>query len=555
MNLGIDLGSTYTILSTYRKDHGKLEAIEADSSNNVSIPSVVSLKKNGKISYGSFAKDQTGKKNTRTFKAFKMLLMENDNDFIKERGYDDKCSPEWVLKEFLSSVVEKAQSTDNNRGKKSVVESLVIGAPNVWFHRFDTFGGRAVIKDICTSIEKVNEVRIVSEPVLASAYFAYNYQKKSGEPFEGSILIVDYGGGTLDLSLTKVEKGQNQAMEIKMLEFNGAGENIDHNIGNAGIVFHESLMEHILRKNCPDKADDIIGTEEFFSAVNKLEKIMLLQDVNDFIEETFEQIKTDYPDELEEEVLDYSVECDGDDYEITCADLLEVYNEKIRDTFEEKMDEMIQWALKDDVNVMQRSGSGFRIALVGGFGNFYLVRKQMRDKFDFSSQDEREKDIIETAADRERAISYGAALVASGTVGICNTAPYSIGIRSKLDGKDSIDYMVRYKDEIEIDRIYYIDKVFCLTQDTIDDDFVIESNNKPIFISLKEEYQERIAREFSTVDDDELKTFMIGVSFNNSDFMTLHIKKYLFFEQKMSDEEITIELGELYDAFEERKEE
>ena len=63
MNLGIDLGSTYTILSTFRKDHERLEALEADTKSNVSIPSVISLNKKGIIGYGSFAKGQTGEKN------------------------------------------------------------------------------------------------------------------------------------------------------------------------------------------------------------------------------------------------------------------------------------------------------------------------------------------------------------------------------------------------------------------------------------------------------------------------------------------------------------
>ena len=554
MNLGIDLGSTYTILSTYRADHGKLEALEADTKSNVSIPSVISRNKKGIVGYGSFAKGQTGKRNIQTYKAFKMLLMESDKELVRERGYDEQHSPKWALSEFMNRIISKAQLSDNSSGTKSKIENLVVGAPNVWFHKFNTLGGRAVLKDICTGIEGVEDVRIVSEPVLASAYFAYNYQKVQKEPFNGTILIIDYGGGTLDLSLTKIDKGRDKSMEIKMLAFNGAGENTDHCIGNAGIVYHESLMEHILRKNNPEEADNIINTEEFFAAVNRLEEIMLMPDVNEFIQDTFDEIGTDYPEELEEEVIAYPVECDGEDYDITCRDLLDVYNDKIRNIFEEKMDEMIRMAKEEGIDPFHAFGNKFRIALVGGFGNFYLVRNQMREKFRFSSQDDREKDIIETAADRERAISYGAALVASGNIGICNTAPYTVGIRSVLNGKAAIDYMVRYKDEIELDRVYYINKIFCLTEDTLDDDFVIESNNKPILIALKDKYQKKLADEFSATDNGGLKTFKIGISFNNSEFMTLHIKPFLFMEQKMSDREITIELGELYDAFEEKKE-
>ena len=554
MNLGIDLGSTYTILSTYREDHGMLEPLEADTKNNVSIPSVISVNKKGIINYGSYAKGQTGKRNIQTYKAFKMLLMEADKELVKERGYDEKHSPKWALTEFLDCIISNAQLSDNSSGTKSKIEHLVVGAPNIWFHKFDTLGGRAVLKDICTGIEGVEDVRIVSEPVLASAYFAYNYQKVRKEPFNGNILIVDYGGGTLDLSLTKIDKSRDKSMEIKMLAFNGAGENTDHCIGNAGIVYHESLMEHILRKNNPEAADRLLGTEEFFAAVNKLEEVMLMPQTNKDIQRIFDMVGTDFPQELEEEVLREIVECDGEEYEITCKDLLDVYNDKIRNVFEEKMDEMIRMAKEEGIDPFHAFGNKFRIALVGGFGNFYLVRNQMRKKFRFSSQDDREKDIIEKEADRERAISYGAALISSGIIGICNTAPYTVGIRSVRDGKYEIDYMVRYKDEIEIDKIYWIEKLFGLEGDSLQDDFVIESNNKPILIALKDKYQKKLADEFRVNENGGMKAFTIGISFNNSEFMTLHIKPFLFLEQRKSDREITIELGELYDAFEEKKE-
>ena len=109
MNLGIDFGSTYTILSTYREDQQKLEAVEADKGkNNVNVPSIVSLRKDN-IRYGTSAKKLTGKKNVRTFKAFKMLLMEKNQAFVKARHYDETYTPQWAAKTFLGEVIAEAQ--------------------------------------------------------------------------------------------------------------------------------------------------------------------------------------------------------------------------------------------------------------------------------------------------------------------------------------------------------------------------------------------------------------------------------------------------------------
>ena len=225
MNLGIDFGSTYTTVSRYRTDHEVLEAY--DTGDGVAIPSVVAVNSNNnKTSTGFVAKARTGKKGFRSFKAFKMLMMEPDKSLVEYRQYDDAFTPKWAAETFLNEVVFEAEKTFG----ENTVEQLVVGAPDVWFHNFETLSGRAMVRDICSSIDTVQNVKIVSEPVLASAYFAYNFQKATGQPFDGAILIIDYGGGTLDLSLTEIRKGRNSAYEIKMLESNGAGENTDKHI-------------------------------------------------------------------------------------------------------------------------------------------------------------------------------------------------------------------------------------------------------------------------------------------------------------------------------------
>ena len=74
VNLGIDFGSTYTLVSHYRADRNTPEAISID---NISpyIPSVVSYnKRKNEYKYGKAAKNLTGNKNVIIYKAFKMLL-------------------------------------------------------------------------------------------------------------------------------------------------------------------------------------------------------------------------------------------------------------------------------------------------------------------------------------------------------------------------------------------------------------------------------------------------------------------------------------------------
>ena len=58
----------------------------------------------------------------------------------------------------------------------------------------------------------VKHVQVVTEPEAASAYFAYHYEKETGKPFNGSLLLIDYGGGTLDITLTRIASDGNISM-------------------------------------------------------------------------------------------------------------------------------------------------------------------------------------------------------------------------------------------------------------------------------------------------------------------------------------------------------
>ena len=116
------------------------------------------------------------------------------------------------------------------------VDNLVICAPEVWTTqsavRRGQLDGRTILRDICSRIPGVDRdrIRIVSEPAAASAYFAYQYRRAVGSNFNGCLLIVDYGGGTLDLTLTEVHP-QDASVEIKVLFRTGAGEKVPRRPG------------------------------------------------------------------------------------------------------------------------------------------------------------------------------------------------------------------------------------------------------------------------------------------------------------------------------------
>lgn len=243
MNLGVDLGSTYSSFSTYDIVNKNVELCKPVMSEPEAIPSIACLNDDGKMLTGYTARKyiQLDDPSARTFSAFKMLLTESNEKLLQERGFGTDYTPSAVAETFLRDQVNKILSSHADPG----VDNLVICAPEVWTTqsavRRGQLDGRTILRDICSRIPGVDRDRIciVSEPAAASAYFAYQYRRAVGSNFNGCLLIVDYGGGTLDLTLTEVHP-QDASVEIKVLFRTGAGENVQGRTGNAGIAY----MEH-----------------------------------------------------------------------------------------------------------------------------------------------------------------------------------------------------------------------------------------------------------------------------------------------------------------------
>ena len=551
LNCGIDFGSTYTTVSVYREDTQLLEAVQLNQDSPY-IPSVAAF--NGKkLEFGRTAKIHTGKKGVEIFKAFKMLLTETDPEVLKARGFTEEYTPALIAREFLTDLIHKVLA----RYGEEMVDQLVIGAPEIWFEEVKTIAGRSILRDLCKEIPEVKEVQVVSEPAAASAFFAYNYQRNTGTAFEGNILLIDYGGGTLDISLTQVsaekEKDGQQYMEIKVLESNGAGENVDRRIGKAGIVYMETVMEEAIRRaGLLEEKEEIRLDSKFFQAVNTLEDE--LQNRTDEINEMFQDCGIDDLEELDEEFTE--VPFRGEDVVVTYALLVEVYDKVIRKVFAAKLNEMIDFMKSHKIDYMDHEQDHFKIALVGGFGNFYLVNKQVMDTFKFISRDRRQQDIIKNKADCEKSISLGTALLASRVVGIRQTAPYSIGIFMRdQEGKPCHNYAFRYKMDIDYNEAYFPvgakdgKPVVTFIANNAISQFVINmghDDRTALVVPLKDEFREKL----EGVVKNPYHTAVVGFSLDSSEVLSIHIREYDLFNSQVSKEDHEIELNKFGELFE-----
>ena len=556
--VGVDFGSTYTTVSVYDVETGKLEAQTLSEGGTPFIPSVMTVSK-GQVSVGREAKKMSmmgHKKGMQSFRAFKMMLAEDNQEVLMDRGFTAEYTPEHVTAEFLENVLK--QVIDNIGEKK--IDHLVLGVPEIWNSTLTTIDGRSRLRDICRSFPFVERdgVQVVSEPAAASAFFAYNFRQMVDKNFNGKILLVDYGGGTLDITLNEVEvrpdKNGQEGMEIRVLYRTGAGENEQRQIGKASIVYMESLLEAAIRQELPDR--DIKHDIHFYRALDELEE--QLQECTNLIKNVFDQYGTDSEDLAEDEMdeedyifteIPYCGMYIGISYQL----MVEVYDRVIRKVFDEKMEEVIEYMREKKIDYMNRNDQSFKIVLVGGFGNYYLVKKQMTDKFQFNSTDERQKNIIVKREDCEKAISLGAALLASNVLRIRNTAPYSIGIRVRDEERISLTYGLRYNHDIDFNKVYmqkdaYGNLVVMVSVTGDINAFIInlrDDDRYAMEMYPKNEIKQRLKQAITNSDG----TAVIGFSLDSSGVISLHIYDYDIFTEEIGKKDHVIELTNFRELF------
>ena len=241
--IGIDLGTTFSCVGVYQ--NGKVEIISNDQGNRTTA-SYVSFTENERL-IGDPAKNSCSINPFNTVYDVKRIL---GKDFNDEKLQDD-------LKHFSFTVIN-----DNNKPKiqvnylnevklftpqeisamvlskmKSIAEeylgcsvsNAVITVP-AYFN--DT--QRQATKD-AGLIAGLNVLRIINEPT--SAAIAYGLDKNVNK----TILIVDAGGGTTDISLLTIEDG---VIEVKATggDTHLGGEDIDNKIVN--YVIEEFKKKH-----------------------------------------------------------------------------------------------------------------------------------------------------------------------------------------------------------------------------------------------------------------------------------------------------------------------
>lgn len=176
--IGIDLGTTNSLSCVYR--NGRAEMIPNEL-GDCKTPSAVSVLEDGTVLVGAAAKERLVSHPEATAASFKIWMGTEKTLTLAGR----KFKPE-----ELSALVLRQLLEDAKRYLGEEVEEAVISVP-AYFN-----DDQRCATKLAAQLAGLNVKRLINEPSAAALYHRY-----SAQAGDCQLMIVDFGGGTLDVSI------------------------------------------------------------------------------------------------------------------------------------------------------------------------------------------------------------------------------------------------------------------------------------------------------------------------------------------------------------------
>ena len=223
INVGIDLGTTYSAVATFNKQKGAVEILKNDLDKNCT-PSVICIE-NGQVTIGEEAKTLQAAGNLNTAAFYKSMM--------GEKGYtlylDDKdYTPEDLSAEYLRALKRNVEEANGVQ-----IDGAVITVPAYFNEEQRTAtmraGQRAGLKVL----------KIINEPTSAIIAYGLTGQGKK------NVMVYDLGGGTFDVTIAEVN-----GTKVRVITTNG-----NHQLG--GKDWDLVLINELVQKFLDDYGVDL----------------------------------------------------------------------------------------------------------------------------------------------------------------------------------------------------------------------------------------------------------------------------------------------------------
>jgi molecular chaperone DnaK len=217
--LGIDLGTTHSVISYWDNAGRRPEPIDISNGfGKIPLPSVVQYREDEALAEWVIGEE--------AYRSMKIYPGTTVRSIKRKMGTDETVVlgrtaylPEDIAAKILQELVSHAQGMN----PKAEVAGLVVSVP----YDFDDAAKKATMRacEIAGLSDKL--ICLIEEPKAAALAYNFRHQLKQDE----KILVFDFGGGTLDITLFHVTERDDARIKLQVISEGGeayhGGDNID----------------------------------------------------------------------------------------------------------------------------------------------------------------------------------------------------------------------------------------------------------------------------------------------------------------------------------------
>ena len=369
IDYGIDLGTTNS--SICRMEKGEPVVIKSDTLKDT-LPSCVSINKKGSIKVGDGAYNTMKSDNRRATNSWKKEDSNTYIEFKRTMATDTKYHCSNVNKDFSSEELSaEVLKTLKTFVTDETFRSVVITVPA----KFTVNQKTATIE--AAKMAGFDRCELLQEPIAAS--FAYGL---TSEQKNGIWMVFDFGGGTFDAALLRVEDGIMQVFDTAGDNYLG-GKDLD-----AAIV--EKIIIPYLKDNYT--IDEIL--------LDKEKSAVLRDAMKTYAEDVKNQLSFKDKEDILSNLGDLGEDDEGEEIELDLSVTQKQVFDAMRPIFQKAVDICKELLKKNNLT----SNNLNKLILVGGPTHSPLIRQMLREQVTPN---------VDTSIDPMTAVATGAALYAS----------------------------------------------------------------------------------------------------------------------------------------------
>ncbi len=399
INFGIDLGTTNSLIAKYTSSG--VEVFKNPIGFRDTLPSCVAFR-GDRIIIGEKAREWLLKDPLNVFAGFKRKMGTSETYYSPQKN--DYFSPIQLSANILSELKNFIHSQEKP-------ESVVITIPA----SFDTVQSNATKKAGYEAGFK--EVVLLQEPIAASLAF---FNKQVDAETDGKWLVYDLGGGTYDVALIGINKGEMRVIDHQGDNYLG-GLDFDH-----GIVM-KIILPKLIRETGKTELESELNKHN--GVYEKLYYILLLK-----AEEAKKELSNRSETELE---FSYDIEGNGTEKDYYIPITKEEFNSCIRGRIQETIEMMDSVVSRNKLEFSDLQ----QIIMIGGSTYIPYVRACVSERTGLPAN---------TSIDPTTAVAIGAAFYAGNKACSATMQQEQQAVKSEVPGIEiQISYNKTTKDEEE----------------------------------------------------------------------------------------------------------